>query len=117
MSDWINELASAALDGDHRYGHVLELSRDDRGRDVDLASLREVLVARFRQQPALVRAWQLYSADKRWSPSPYLEGLEVGLYDSGYRDVEQHVDEPNACAAFVVRELDWLRVRHPEADR
>ena len=41
-------------------------------------------------RPDLVDQWQGYSWDKRWSPSPYLEGLEVGHYDAGKRRIRTH---------------------------
>lgn len=72
----------------------------------------------LRDRPDLVQAWQMYSWDKRWSPSPYWEAetLEVGLYDSGYRDAERRSDTATACAAFIAREVAWLRARHADSE-
>ena len=55
-------------------------------------------------RPELVQRWQAYSWDIRGAPSHYMEGVEVGLYDAGYRDVVRHSDsrEPSACADFIV---------------
>jgi hypothetical protein len=114
VAEWLEDLVGAALNKDRRHSVVLELSRDPRGRDFDGDRIRQLLVDHLRGLPELRQAWQVYSWDKRWSPSPYLEGTEVGLYDSGYRDVEHHSDAATACAAFIAREVDWLRSRHPD---
>ncbi len=114
VADWVEELVFAAQHATNRHGRVLELSRDARAAAHDDESLRSQVAARLRERPDLVHAWQMYSWDKRWSPSPYLEAQEVGLYDSGYRDVEQHPDLVTACAAFIAREVDWLRTRHQD---
>ena len=39
----------------------------------------ELIRAQLVRSPVLVEAWQQYSRDKRTTPSPYLEGLEVRL--------------------------------------
>jgi hypothetical protein len=49
-----------------------------------------------------------YSYDKRWSPSPYLDGLEVGHYDAGKQQVRRHFDSVDACADFVLTEVRWV---------
>lgn len=111
---WTEELVAAALDARGRYGRVLALSRDSRSIGHDGGALVLALEPLLRDRADLVQAWQTYSWDKRWSPSPYWEAgaLEVGLYDSGYRDVEQGSDAATACAAFIAREVAWLRERH-----
>jgi hypothetical protein len=63
---------------------------------------------RLRRDAGLVEAWQGYSWDKRTSPSPYLDGVEVGFYDGGRRDVATHRDEASACADFLFREASWV---------
>jgi hypothetical protein len=71
----------------------------------------------LRHHPELVRAWRNYSGDQRGSPSPYFGrrddalDLEVGFYESGYHDVEQHTDETQACADFIYREAAWVLER------
>ena len=115
---WTEELVAAALDSNDRYGRVVALSRDPRGIQQDREALVLDLESLLRERPDLVHAWQLYSWDKRWSPSPYWEAekLEVGLYDSGYREVETRSDTADACAAFIAREVTWLRERNAEID-
>jgi hypothetical protein len=118
-ADWAESLvASGALAASERYGRVLALARDERGQKYDGELLVSRLLPLLRDRPDLVEAWQLYSWDKRWSPSPYWEAakLEVGLYDSGYRDVETCSDAATACAAFIAREIAWLRERHSDGD-
>ena len=59
-------------------------------------------------RPDLVEIWQQWSYDKRWSPSPYLDGVEVGHYDSGKRHVRHHQTAADACADFVLAEARWV---------
>ena len=116
---WTEELvAAAALDASSRYGRVLALSRDSRGAEHEGESFVLALIPLLRDRADLVQAWQVYSWDKRWRPSPYWESesLEVGLYDSGYRDVEKRPDTANACAAFIAREVAWLREDHSDSE-
>jgi hypothetical protein len=108
VTDWLAEMVSAARDPDDRYRRAPQVLRDSRSSELDDAELLNELAQRLRADAKARRAWQSYSYDKRWSPSPYLEGLEVGLYDSGYRDVESFDDASVAVAAFILRERDWL---------
>ena len=108
VADWVDEIVGATLDLDNRYRTVPAVLRDPRSTGIPDDQLRRQLAERLRQNPDAQRAWQLYSYDKRWSPSPYLDGVEVGLYDAGYRDVETFDDAATACAAFILRERDWL---------
>lgn len=66
------------------------------------------VVARLRAEPTLIDRWQNYSYDKRSSPSPYLEGCEVGFYDAGSRDVTKHEEAAEACGEFIFREANWV---------
>lgn len=72
----------------------------------------EQLVAAVRvaldDQPDMIQLWQGWSYDKRWSPSPYLDGLEVGHYDAGYHHVRRHESAAAACADFVLAEVRWV---------
>ncbi len=77
----------------------------DEVSDTDLVAS---VCARLAEQPELVDAWQGYSSDKRWSPSPYLEGLEVGHYESGRHHVRRHSTPVEACADFVLAEVRWV---------
>jgi hypothetical protein len=68
---------------------------------------------RLSREPALVHAWQQYSYDKRSSPSPYLDGAEVGFVEvadglpmSG--DVRRYDDPLDACVDFIYRETVWV---------
>ena len=65
------------------------------------------IALRLRSQPELIDQWQAYSYDKRASPEPYLDGLEVGMYDAGYQQVETYADRVDACADFIYREVRW----------
>lgn len=59
-------------------------------------------------RPELIHIWQGWSYDKRWSPSPYLDDLEVGHYDAGKHQVRQHASRTAACADFVLAEVRWV---------
>jgi hypothetical protein len=61
--------------------------------------------------PELVEAWQAYSWDKRSSPSPYMDGTEVGFFDGERRQVIKHQDRTEACADFIYRESVWVLQR------
>jgi hypothetical protein len=58
--------------------------------------------------PSLVEDWQTYSYDKRGSPSPYLEGTEVGFFDGEARNRRTYGDRTGACAQFVYSEAAWV---------
>ena len=62
-------------------------------------------------RPELVDAWQTYSYDKRSSPSPYLDGIEVGFFDGERRAIRLHHDAVHACADFIYREAMWVLER------
>lgn len=108
VADWVDAVVAAAKDLDNRYSNASRVLRDPRSSEIPDVTLRQMLAERLRENANAQKAWQLYSYDKRWSPSPYLDGLEVGLYDAGYRDVERFDDPADACAAFILRERDWL---------
>ena len=63
---------------------------------------------RLEQRPDLVELWQSWSYEKRWSPSPYLDGVEVGHYDAGSHHVRRHTNAVDACADFVLAEVRWV---------
>lgn len=98
-------------------GHqsLLDLFRDA-APPSDLApeEVMSRIVVRLRAEPKLIDEWQTYSYDKRATPEPYLDGLEVGMFDAGRHDVEIHTDPAGACADFIYREVRWrLRERTP----
>jgi hypothetical protein len=76
--------------------------------DVSDEELLAVVRAALRRRPDLVQTWQGWSYDKRWSPSPYLDDLEVGHYAAGRQRIRRHADAVNACADFVVAEVRWV---------
>lgn len=49
--------------------------------------------------------WQLWSYDRRWTLSPYLDDLQVGHYDAGRHHVRRHTTAVDAYADFVLAEM------------
>ncbi len=76
--------------------------------NVDDDQLLAAVRAALARRPDLIGVWQAWSWDKRWSPSPYLNVLEVGHYDGGYRHVRRHATSADACADFVLTEVRWI---------
>ena len=74
-------------------------------RDHDLVT---AVRSALRERPDLIPIWQGWSYDKRWSPSPYLDDLEVGHFDAGKRQVRRHATQIDACADFVLAEVRWV---------
>ncbi len=74
----------------------------------DKPTFERVVTERLRKDQELINAWQMYSEDKRSSPSPYRDGLEVGFLDRELFDVTEHVDSASACADFLYREACWV---------
>lgn len=80
----------------------------------------EVVAQKLQREPELVSAWQQYSHDKRGTPSPYLEGREVGFVEvtdgsvrtRGIRRFETAVE---ACSTFILREALWVLERREVA--
>ena len=77
-------------------------------QDVSDDELVAGVYARLSRDPDLIDSWQQYSWDKRWSPSPFLDGLEVGHYDGGRQHVKRYASPAEACADFVLREVRWV---------
>jgi len=77
-------------------------------RDTSDDDLFTVVRARLTEDPDLIELWQSWSYDKRWSPSPYLDGLEVGHFDARKLHVRLHATTADACADFVLAEVRWL---------
>lgn len=70
--------------------------------------LARAVLSMLQHRPDMIAAWQGWSWDKRWTPSPYLDGLEVGHYDGGSTKVRLHTSPARASADFVVAEVRWL---------
>jgi hypothetical protein len=99
----------ASIDAWRRGGSQLaDLFRAAGVESVDDDELREAVHERLAAEPRLVEAWQAYSYDKRWTPSPYLDGLEVGHHDGGHHHVRAHPTTTDACADFVLAEVRWV---------
>lgn len=65
------------------------------------------------QDPDLASVWQNYSYDKRGTPSPFLDGLQVGFADVGgtIRGVRSYPSSVEACAQFILAEAAWVLER------
>ena len=85
-------------------------------QDVSDDELLSSVYARLSKDPGLIDSWQQYSWDKRWSPSPFLDGLEVGHYDDGRQNAKQYASPARACADFVLREVRWVISKTVVAD-
>jgi hypothetical protein len=86
------------------------------GPEFDDPHFLELVDQRLEGEPELVTAWQQYSHDKRGTPSPYLDGLEVGFVEviDGHaeaRGVHSFETSHEACASFVFREALWVLQR------
>ena len=94
-------------DPDATVRSLLEASGYERFRD---KVTPEALQAHLRSRPELAEAWARYSEDKRVESGWYLEGLVVGYYQPGQGMVrrERHPDPVQACAAFILKELDGM---------
>jgi len=77
----------------------------------DPSALMAQIRAHLASRPELVQSWQHYSWDIRGTPNHYMEGVEVGFYDAGRRDVVRHPDEFSACADFICRTAAWVLER------
>ena len=77
---WLELLCRIPLD--FRTGDVSVRELFQRAApDVEDARFVEMVVARLEREPGLVDSWQQYSYDKRGTPSPYLDGTEVGFFE------------------------------------
>ncbi len=105
---WIDQLLN--LPRDYKVGSksLLQLITEINPPHMDPTDFARLVAQRLLHSPELVDAWQIYSYDKRTSPSPYLDELEVGFFDGERRDVAHYDNTADACADFVVRETEWL---------
>jgi hypothetical protein len=81
--------------------------------DLEDPTFIEIVSEQLEREAELVAAWQQYSHDKRGTPSPYLEGNEVGFVEvSGgevwTRGVRRFETARDACSAFILREAAWV---------
>jgi len=109
MTEWADGLTTIPLRWRSGTQSIRDLFRESAPPETTSAEQFKASVAeRLADRPDLVDAWQTYSYDKRSSPSPYLDGLEVGHFDDGPRDVAEHASPTDACVAFVYRETWWI---------
>jgi hypothetical protein len=88
-----------------------ELVADSRYRDLRSALNRDDIAAHLARHPRLVLEWLRYSADKRASGGWYLlhpsSGWVVGRLAGPDEERELRFGTgPEACAEFILRELD-----------
>jgi hypothetical protein len=105
---WVESLCSIASRWKQPGTTILGLFREAAPDLSEPPSFDRLVKARLGHATMLVDAWQNYSWDKRTTPSPYLDGLEVGFYDAGRHDVVEHRDRVDACADFIHREANWV---------
>src|SRR5665647_23193 len=78
--DWDERLTTAPLRWKQGRQTLLEVFANAvPPRELGAEHVRTRLAQRLREQPALIVQWQPYSYDKRASPEPYLDGLEVDV--------------------------------------
>jgi hypothetical protein len=75
-------------------GPVQQLASDRVGIEPasDAPSFERSVAQFLRSSPELIAMWATWSGDQRWTPSAYLEGIEVGWFDGACRDVKVHPD-------------------------
>jgi hypothetical protein len=94
----------------HASEFAARLRLADRHFSDDPSFERSVAQA-LQSSPELVALWATWSGDQRWTPSPYLEGNEVGWYDGARRNLKVHPDTASAAADFIHRLAAWLARR------
>jgi hypothetical protein len=109
VTDWAERLTTIAL----RWRTGSESIRDlfaASGVPEDLSAdeFRVAVADKLGRRPELVDAWQVYSYEKRGTPSHYLDGLQVGFWDGGQRDMTDHSTPTHACVDFLYRETHWV---------
>jgi hypothetical protein len=100
------------VDEVHTTGLSIRQLFENAAPDISDVGNTEALVHDYiLSKPELVQRWQQYSWDIRGTPNHYMDGVEVGFYDAGYRDVVRHSDVESACADFIVRTAAWILER------
>jgi hypothetical protein len=69
--------------------------------EVSDEELAGAVLSTLGDRPKLIATWQGWSYDKRWSPSPYLDGLEVGHHDAGRQHVRRYADDARRNSPVV----------------
>ncbi|GAC1611306.1 MAG: hypothetical protein NVS3B26_23310 [Mycobacteriales bacterium] len=109
MSHWADGLTTIPVrfhSGHQSLGEIFEESAPPPG--TSLEAVRVAVAERVLDNPTLVEAWQVYSCDKRSSPSPFMDGHEVGFFDGGKQDTATHTTPADACVDFICREMEWV---------
>ena len=113
--EWLERLCH--IPSDFRTGHVSIRELFLRAApDVEEPHFVDMVAERLAREPVLVESWQQYSYDKRGTPSPYLDGTEVGFFEVvadqvHYRAVERFDNVIDACSSFIWREAGWVLER------
>ena len=110
---WVADLCNVAVKLSSENRPFTDLVRDTSPDLGDEAGFRAAVTTYLRAHPELCEAWSGYSADKRVSEGPYFRlGMpsEVGNFAGGYHDIRSYHDPAEACADFLWRETERLRV-------
>lgn len=110
---WVQRICTSDGHSIRAGGQTLRVSLA--GEGVDLSD-RETFVPLVRSylggHPGVVERWQVQSYDKRSSPSPYLDGTEVGFFSDGHKtNVRMFEDRLDACAEYIYQEVAWILER------
>jgi hypothetical protein len=89
---WIDAVVTIAYRWKEPGKTVRGLFEDARPDLSDRRAFETSVADRLARESGLIETWQAYSWDKRTSPSPYMNGLEVGFFDEVRRDVIKHRD-------------------------
>ena len=102
FSGHLSGRVASELSGKSLRDILLDINYQGLRKDLDVAGLADHLA----QRPECVAAWQGYSWDKRTSGGFYFEAERqlVGTISGG---VEQFSTAHDACAVFILRELDF----------
>lgn len=109
---WLEPLCQIAL----RYRSTETLIGElfqEAAPNLDNPGILNLVAEHLALEPRLIEAWQSYPYGKRATPSPYLDGNEVGfVHEVGsnlQRDDVRHLETTcDACALFIVREAFWI---------
>ena len=111
MADWVRALCQIP-NSFHSGDKSIRQLFDDADPDLsDESAFREAVRKELIADPELMDSWQGYSWDKRTTPSPYIDGLEVGVFDRRSTVVTMHSERLDACVDFIWRESQWVLAR------